>query len=193
MATDHTVEELERQLAELRGNKSSANADVVEGTIDGIDDALYLYLRGEKFECRRVSTTYPMMKFAKAQRDAQIDIPKGLPDDNPRKIELTKKRNEAGMLMMSLLLETANILLKPSERERFDEYATELSMSEEGMKLGELEDALGEVIAAAGGEKGKAQPTTSPESSASSGTTKPNSVVSLQSRATGRKRAPAKS
>lgn len=155
--------------------------DVVEGPVVDGEGGIYLEVGGEKFECRRVSTSYQMMKFAKAQQTANVVVPKNMPA-GPKRTELEEKRNAAGMQMMAVMLETVMILLKPRERERFDEFMAEKSMSDEGIKPSELEDAIGEVIAAVGGEsdKGKAEQATASLSSESSQTTnEPTQVVSL--------------
>lgn len=131
----------------------TVSGDVVDG-----QGGIYLAIRGEQFEARRVGTSWQMMQFAKAQRAANVTIPKGLPEDSPRRKELEEKRNSAGMDMMRLLLETCMVLLKPHERDRFSEFMDDASMDAQGLGQGELETAIGAVIAAAGGEadKGKA-------------------------------------
>lgn len=185
------ADDLRKELAELE-SKSPANVvaeEALEGSIDG-EGGIYLSIRGEDFECRRVSISWQMMQFAKSQRAANITIPKGLPDDSPKRKELEEKRNEAGMKMMSLLLDSALILLKPHERERFETYMDEVS--EDGLELGELENAIGAVIAAAGGQEGKAEATTSTPSSASSQTTSENVRVVSFKQGGAKKRAPAK-
>ncbi len=165
-----TVDELEAKLAEAKAElatRETENGPALEGTIDG-EGGIYLKIRDREFECRKVSTTWQMMKFAKAQRAANITIPSGLPKDSPKRKELEEKRNAAGMQLLELLLETAMILLKPHERDDFESYMDEISA--EGLEPNELENAIGDVIAAAGGEEGKAEPTTVSPSSASSGT-----------------------
>lgn len=175
MATMNSIEdrkaELARQLAELDAEQGLP----IEGTdIDG-DGGVYLTIGDEQFECRRVSTSYQMMKFAKAQREAQVHIPSGLPKESEKYKALTAKRNAAGMAMMATMLETITILLKPHERERFDTYMTDVSMGE-GLEPNALENAIGEVIAAVGGEQGKAGQNTASPSSDSSETTNVNVV-----------------
>ncbi len=187
-----TVAELEAELASLKEmqSKQSVNGDdAVEGEIFDGKGGIFLTIRGEDFECRKVSVSWQMMQFARAQRAANIVIPSGLPEDAPKRKELEAKRSEAGMRMMSLLLDTVNVLLKPHERDRFEQYMDDASA--DGLEQGELENAIGAVIAAAGGQQGKAEPTTSTPSSASSGTTseKPR-VVSF--RQGGAKAVPAK-
>jgi hypothetical protein len=161
-----TAEELRAELALLE------QSDSVEGEIFDGQGGIHLTIRGEDFECRKVSVSWQMMQFAKAQRAANITIPSGLPEDSPKRKELEERRSAAGMKMMSLLLDTTMILLKPHERERFEEYMD--TISEDGLEQGELEQAIGAVIAAAGGEKGKAERTTVAQSSASSQTTSEN-------------------
>lgn len=183
MATMNTeMERLQAELdalkvarTELDALKVADRAEPHEGTIDG-EGGIYLEVGGERFECRRVSTSYQMMKFADAQRKAQVSIPSGLPKESDRYKELAAKRNAAGMAMMAIMLETVMILLKPYERERFDEFMTDISMGE-GLAPQELENAIGDVIAAAGGEEGKEEPNTASQSSDSSGTTKENVQV----------------
>lgn len=148
---------------EIDVRAESVTGDVVTPASDGLE----LVIGGEAFACRRVSTSWQMMQFAKAQRAANVTIPKNLPADSPRRKELEEKRNTAGMAMMALLLDTAFILLQPHERDRFREYMDELSMSDEGIEPGALENAIGDVIAAAGGESGKAERRTSAQSSTS--------------------------
>lgn len=181
-----SVEELEAELAELR----SASNRVVEGTIHDGQGGIFLTIRGEDFECRKVSVSWQMMQFAKAQRAANITIPSALPEDSPKRKELEAKRSEAGMRMMSLLLDTLTVLLKPHERERFESYMDEISA--EGLDQGELENAIGAVIAAAGGEQGKAEQTTSAQSSASSQTTSEKPRVVSFRQAGGKAKAVAK-
>lgn len=170
------ADELRAELATLEAaNQSSA----VEGEVYDGQGGIFLTIRGRDFECRKVSVSWQMMQFAKAQRAANIVIPSGLPEDSPRRKELEEKRSAAGMKMMSLLLDTMMILLKPHVRDEFEEYMDEIS--EDGLEQGELENAIGAVIAAAGGEQGKAERTTSTPSSASSQTTSENvRVVSFK-------------
>jgi len=115
------------------------------------------------------------MQFSKAQQAASINVPRDPGHDegctcplDKRRKELEEKRNEAGMKMLSALYDTAMVLLKPAERDRFREFMDEQSMTEDGIDPGELEEAIGNVIAAAGGEQGKAGSRTSRRSSASS-------------------------
>lgn len=147
----------------------------VEGNVVDGQGGIFLTIRDEEFEIRRVSITYPMMKFAQARRKAEIRVPEHLPKDDPRRVKAEEKRNEAGMEIMALLLDATNILLKPSERDRFDQFMTELSMSDEGLKPGELETAISDAMATVGGadEQGKAEDTSSTSSNGSP-TTKPN-------------------
>lgn len=180
-----TKNELERELEVLRA-KLAANedtkADVVEGEIDTPpSNGLVLRIGDEEFECRRVGTSWQMMQFAKAQQAANTHIPTRLLPDDPRRIAAEAKRNEAGMKMLATLYDTAMVLLKPGERDRFASYMDELSASEEGLKPGELEEAIGNVIANAGGEQGKAGSRTSQPSSSSSENTSPSmQVVSFE-------------
>lgn len=146
---------------------NAANASVAGEVVTPASNGLELVIRGEGFACRRVSTTWQMMQFAKAQREANIQIPKGLPEDHPRVKDLQEKRNNAGMAMMALLLDTAFILLQPHERDRFRMFMDEVTLSDEGLAPGELENAIGEVIAGAGGESGKPERRTSAPSSTS--------------------------
>lgn len=158
-----TADELRAELARVE-NSTAVEGDVVTPPSNG----LVLIIKDEEFECRRVGTSWQMMQFSKAQQAASITIPKGLPEDHPRRIELEEKRNAAGMKMLSALYDTAMVLLKPSERERFKDFMDEQGLSEEGIDNGELEQAIGNVIAAAGGEQGKAGTATSQPSSHSS-------------------------
>lgn len=178
-----TKAELERQIKELQAQVPTQD-EPVSGTIDGAHDGLTLVIRDEEFECRRVDVSYQMMKFAVAQRKAQVVIPKGMPD-GPRKKELEAKRNAAGMSLMDTMLSTVMILLKPHERERFDTFMEEIGMSDKPLLPGEFQEAIGEVIAAAGGQEGqgKAGGTTSSPSSSSSTTTNVTSVDFSQDKA----------
>lgn len=169
MATMSKADELRKELAALEAEEAHT------GTIDG-EGGIYLTVGGESFECRKVSTSYQMMKFADAQRKAQVNIPSGLPKDHPRYKKLMEQRNNAGMQMMAIMFETVQILLKPGERERFDTYMTEVSM-DKGLDPNELENAIGDVIAAAGGEEGKAGQTTASHSSESYETTSESAQV----------------
>lgn len=152
-------------------NSGSVSGEVVTPASNG----LVLIIKDEEFECRRVGTTWQMMQFSKAQQAANITVPRdpghhegcNCPLDKRRR-ELEDKRNEAGMKMLSALYDTAMVLLKPNERDRFREFMDEQSMTEDGINPGELEEAIGNVIAAAGGEQGKAGSRTSQHSSVSS-------------------------
>lgn len=168
MATD--IENLKAELARL---EKTDTQEVQSGTIDGAHDGLTLNIREASFECRRVDVSYQMMKFAVAQKKASVVIPKGLDKESQRYKDLTEQRNEAGMLLMATMLETVTILLKPHERQRFDTYMSEVSMGDNPLNPGEFQDAIGEVIAAAGGQEGKEQKeqTTSSRSSSSSNLT----------------------
>ncbi len=155
--------------------------DVVTGEVTG-DSGLYLRIRDEKFECRRVSISWQMMQFARAQRAAQVDIPRNLDRNSERYKELSEKRNNAGMRLMSLMLDSIMVLLKPHERERFEEYMDKISS--DGLEPNELESAIGDVIGQVGGERGKEEPTTSVPSSISSTTTSTNVADDLSNKAT---------
>jgi hypothetical protein len=163
-----TADELRAELARLEQDQP-VSGEVVDG-----HGGIQLVVRGESFECRRVSTSWQMMQFAKAQRESRITVPKGLPEDSPKRKELEERRNNAGMRMMALLLDTCMILLKPGERQRFEDFMDAASADDEGLESGELENAIGDVIAAAGGEQGKAEPIIASQSSVSSGTTNEN-------------------
>lgn len=189
-----TQNELEATIARLQaeqrdiaqhGTLDTTRVDtVMSGDIDGEHGGLNLNIRDEAFECRHVDVSYQMMKFAVAQRKAQVVIPKGMPE-GPRKTELETKRNAAGMTLMDIMLSTVMILLKPHERERFDTFMEDLGMSDNPLKPGEFQDAIGEVIAAAGGQEGKESKggTTSSQSSYSSQTTNANYVDSSADKA----------
>lgn len=160
MATMSRAEELRAELARIE-NTEALSGDVVTEPSNGLE----LVIKGEAFACRRVSTSWQMMQFAKAQREANISIPKGMPADSPKRKELEERRNNAGMAMMALLLDTAMILLQPGERDRFRLFMDTVSYSDDGLDQGELENAIGDVIAAAGGERGKAEQPTASHSS----------------------------
>ena len=167
------ADELRAELARLEGE--SVSGEVVDGK-----GGVYLTIRNEDFECRKVSVTWQMMQFAKAQRAAQVTIPSGLTKDSPRRKELEDQRNAAGMSLTRIMLDTIMVLLKPHERERFEEYMDKVSS--EGLEPNELEEAIGNVIAAIGGnedDKGKDNPAASSQSSESSTQTSEKRVVNL--------------
>lgn len=191
--------ELQREIERLNDRlrtEQSVNGEVVTPPSDG----LVLIVRGEDFECRRVGTTWQMMQFSKAQQAANIRVPDAIEghvtkvdgkvtdncDCRPcvKRRELEEKRNEAGMKMLSALYDTAMVLLKPSERDRFREFMDEAGMSEEGINNGELEEAIGKTIAAASGESGKAGGTTPQHSSTSSTRTNESAPHDLSNKAT---------
>lgn len=173
-----------RTAAEIRAELALVESQSVSGDVVDGEGGIYLTIAGENFECRRVSVSWQMMQFARAQRAANITIPSGLPEDSPKRKELEEARAAAGMKMMALLLDTCMVLLKPAERARFESFMDETSASEEGLSQGALEKAIGEAIAAAGGEEGKADRTTASQSSASSGTTSEKPRVISFNRAT---------
>lgn len=168
------AEELRAELARIE-QEEALDGELVTPPSDG----LVLIVKGESFECRRVGTSWQMMQFAKARQAANIVVPKGLPETHPRRIELEEKRNNAGMAMLSTLYDTAMVLLKPSERDRFSQFMDEQSLSDDGIEPGELEQAIGEVIAASAGESGKADTPTSKQSSVSSVTTRESAPADL--------------
>lgn len=146
-----------------------------------MSDTVYLELNDKKFECRRVSVSWQMMKFAVAQREAATPIP------HPKEFELathreickscadvSSKRNNAGMTLMATMHDTILRLLRPSERERFEEYMIDAELEPE-----ELENAIGEVIAAIGSQ-GKDKGTSSPSLHSEEQTDLPLRTVSLQ-------------
>src|SRR5438874_8831821 len=120
-----TKAELERQLAELQSKVDASgreDTDSVEGeVVTPPSNGLVLAIGDEEFECRRVGTSWQMMQFAKAQQAANTFIPTRLLEDDPRRKALEAKRNEAGMKMLATLYDTAMVLLKPGERDRFAE------------------------------------------------------------------------
>lgn len=168
-----TKAEMELELAQLRAKVEQQNStEALGGDIDGENDGLFLNIRDELFECRRIDVSYQMMKFAVAQRKANVNIPKNMPQGAARKA-LEEKRNQAGMSLMDTMLTTVLALLKPHERDRFDEFMNDLALSDNPLDPGEFQQQIGEVIAAAGGQKGKGRkaPITSSPSSSSSQTT----------------------
>lgn len=191
-----TKAELERQIADLTRQlpQEKRKDETLSGDIDGEHGGLNLTIRDEDFECRRIDVSYQMMKFAVAQRQAQVPIPKNMPD-GPRKEELTAKRNAAGMSLMDTMLNTVMALLKPHERERFDEFMNDLAMSDHPLNPGEFQEAIGEVIAAAGGQQGKEKKegTTYSPSSSSSTTTNASYVDYSSDKAGVMEKAPANS
>lgn len=185
--------QLEREIAAFNARVAGSNngatpsGETVTGeVVTPPSNGLELIVKGVGFECRRVGTSWQMMQFSKAQQAASITIPKGLPEDSPRRKELEEKRNEAGMRMLSALFDTAMVLLKPHERDRFREFMDAESMSEDGIKPGELEEAIGNVIAAAAGEQGKAGMGIQAPSSDSSQTTSMSVAPGLLDKGTDR-------
>ncbi len=155
------------------------DTEVVTGSVVDGEGGIYLTVRDEAFEIRRVSISYPMMKFAQARRKAEVHIPKHLPEDDPRRKKAEATRNAAGMEIMALLLDATQILLKPNERDRFDSYMMELSMTDEGLKPGELEEAISQAMAAVGEvEEGKQESTSSTSSNGSPKTSQNVRVIS---------------
>lgn len=170
-----------------------SNSNLVEGdVVTPPSNGLELIIKGEGFECRRVGTSWQMMQFSKAQQAASITVPRDPGHDAKcvcpmcaRRKSLEDKRNEAGMKMLSALFDTAMVLLKPHERDRFREFMDEQSLSEDGIKPGELEEAIGNVIALAGGEEaGKADTATSQPSSLSSPNTSTSVVLDSSAKGT---------
>lgn len=200
MATveDNRIEKLrlEREIEQLNDRLRAEQGEVVTPPSDG----LCLIIKGEAFECRRVGTSWQMMQFSKAQQAANVRVPDPIEghvkEDNGKKVDecdcgackkrraLEEKRNNAGMAMLATLHDTAMVLLKPSERDRFRDFMNDASMSDEGIEPGELESAIGEVIAAAGGEEGKAGTRTSRRSSTSSTSTNASAPADLSDKAT---------
>lgn len=139
-------------------------------------DTIYLELGDEKFECRRVAITWQMMKFAVTQRDAKINVPKHLDAKDPKRLALEEKRNEAGMRLLAIMHDTVMILVKPDERDRFEEF-----MSTAELEPNTLESAIGTLISQLGGsDEGKPSEESS-DSVDSQNTTSPTSrVVSFE-------------
>lgn len=153
----------------------------LEGQIDRREDdnSIYLTLDGHDFECRRVSVTWQMMRFAIATRDANAPIPHPKEFDDPKHLErckscadIAKRRNDAGMGMMATMHDTVMKLLKPHERDRF-----ELFMRDAEVEPDELEHAIGDVIARIGSE-GKDKGTSSHSSSSQDQTSKSSASTS---------------
>lgn len=163
----------------------STETDVVTGTVVDGEGGIFLNIGDRQFECRKVSTTWQMMQYAKARKKVEtIHVPTHLPEDDPRRTEAEEKRNAAGMDMLALLLETAEVILKPRERESFASYMDELSMSEKGLDQGELEKAISAAISEVGGQ-GKAGENTSSQSSTTSANTSQNVRVISSNKVTG--------
>lgn len=182
--------DLEREIDVLNARLAEQNAAAIAQTDvyePATSSGIFLTIRDQEFECRRVGTSWQMMQFSKAQQAANITIPKRIHEKGctchlcKRVNELENRVNKAGMLMLATLYDTAMTLLKAPERDRFKEYMEDISLSDEPLKPGELEEAIGNVIAAAGGEEpGKADTPTSPQSSFSSPIENENvSVISL--------------
>lgn len=160
--------------------------DALEGTIElstdvDDDDGVYLILGTQMFGCRSVSVSWQMMKFAVAQRNANAPIPHPKDFENKKHLELckscadiSKRRNDAGMSLMTTMHDTVLILLQPEERERFEEFMITAELEPE-----ELENAIGNVIAAVGSGKGKAKGTSSHSSESSEKTQPPSRTISF--------------
>lgn len=124
------------------------SGEVIEATnIDG-EGGIYVTLAGEKFECRRVDTTYQMMKFAKAQRLSRTYIPIHLKEDHPDRVKAEQIVAHARMASLECFLDIINRLLKPYERERFDAF-----MEDADLASGELTDAIQALMADVNGAK----------------------------------------
>jgi hypothetical protein len=133
----------------------------LEGSIDG-EGGVTLDVGDERFECRKVSVSWEMMKFAIAQTEARTRYahPVDDEDDDDARDEhnetckscaaIAVKRNDAGMRLMVIMHNVILKLLKPRERERFEEF-----MVDAALKPNELEEAIGDVMSALGGDKGK--------------------------------------
>ncbi len=140
-------------------------------------DAIYLDLGEEKFECRRVAITWQMMKFAVTQRNARVQIPTHLPEEHPKRKAAEEKRNAAGMELLAIMHDTILILIKPDERDRFEEF-----MSTAELKPNELESAIGSVISQLGGAddtEGKPQQESSDSVDSQNTTSQTSRVISF--------------
>lgn len=121
---------------------------------DEVDDNIYLKLGAEQFACRTVGLTWEMMKFAKAQRVAQLKAPHPAVDGEgePHTCKACKavedKKNAAGTDAMIGLHSMITKVLKPEERDRFNDF-----MDDAELEPNELESALGEVVSELGKER----------------------------------------
>lgn len=148
---------------------------VVTGEV-GVAPSVYLTVGGQKFLCRRVSVTWQLMQFAKAQQAANITVPRNLPEDHPKRKELEEKRNAAGMKLLSTMYDTIMKLLDPRERDSFEDF-----MSTADLEPDELEKAIGDVISAIGNddESGKPQEASAHSSASHQPTNDSVRVISL--------------
>lgn len=132
-------------------DKELDDALAIEGEV--VDNTVYLELQGEKFACRKVGLTWEMMKFAKAQRVAQLKAPhpakdpEGLAHSCKACDDIRSKQQEAGTDAMIGLHSMIIKVLKPTERDRFNMF-----MDDAELEQNELESAIGDVIATFGGE-----------------------------------------
>ena len=186
MATMSKADDLRAELARIE-QEDAIDGEVVTPPSDG----LVLTIRDEEFECRRVGTSWQMMQFAKARQASNIVVPRDPGHDVgcecplcKRRAELEEKRNDAGMKMLATLYDTAMVLLKPHERDRYTQFMDDQSLSVDGIGPGELEQAIGNAIGAAAGEPGKADTPTLKPSSVSSVTTSESAPADLSHKAT---------
>lgn len=135
-------------------------------------DAIYLTIGKEMFECRRVAITWQMMKFAVIQRQARIKVPEYLDETDPKRVAVEERRNAAGMELLAIMHDTIMLLIRPEERDRFEEFM----MSAE-LLPNELESAIGNTIAQLGGAEGKPVQAESSDSVDSPNTTSQTSRV----------------
>lgn len=117
------------------------------------EDALYLVLPDNQFECRRVSMSWHLMRFTKAKSITEKEIPAHLPEDHPERARLDKVIGDANMSLFSILYDMSMNLLKPSERDRFCDY-----METAELDNGVLETAIITAVngASQSGDQGKA-------------------------------------
>lgn len=124
---------------------------VFEGELEPTAKGVYLTLGGESFRCRNTSVSWHMMEFGAAQQKAaranpvHKDNDEGKPCKCPACEEASKARAEAGMDMMAAMRKLILAVIVKSERDRFLKF-----MDEAELDNGELEEAIGNVIAELG-------------------------------------------
>lgn len=124
-----------------------------------MSESIYLEVDKEKFECRKTSVSWHMMQFGHAQREASRIKPPHKEGECPKVegeedkkcaacLTAIEQRNQAGVDLMAAMRSLILKVIKPDERERFIHYMDEDADLDEG----ELESAIGDVLAQLGGQ-----------------------------------------
>lgn len=119
-------------------------SEVLEPDVANItsDSDVFLYLGGEQFACRRLGTTWEVMRQTKISRlYDRLGDPDRYPKDDPRREETRNKRNELMGDLIVMQHDMVMKLLKPYERDRFMVF-----METAELGLDELDTALGDLI-----------------------------------------------